>query len=437
MVTPLTCFRAWKEDDTADSSDAWCGESAVRAITKIGCVYGGRYRLERRLGAGGMASIWSAIDERAPDGSPPVAVKVIGASLAGDPTLRQRFDHEIAITRLLTGPAFAQTLDHGVHRGVPYLVMELLEGEDLHARLRKVGRLTLEETQTIVRAIASGLSLAHAAGIIHRDLKPHNVFIAQGDGGEQVKLLDFGVAKVGSASIRLTGQGSLVGSAHYMSPEQARWSTEVDYRTDLWSLAAIAYRCISGSKPFQGDANLVLENILHCDPTPVSHLVPGLSTAFDEFFQRVLAKQAGARFQSAKDLADSFDRAVKEAQATGAIGAVDAFGRSGARSVRPTSRTAVTMNDRQDVAAPTTPGDGGYAAYARELSSREGPSRSGLDAPRASWLGHELGCDHDAPTRVGSVSMVPLAATGGERPSDVPDERPSWFERGLAKLGLG
>src|SRR5262249_4544677 len=155
--------------------------------------------------------------------------------------------------------------------------MEYLEGEDLAHRLHRSGRLSPRETVAIVGQIARALTKAHAAGLVHRDLKPENVFIVRDDDAELVKVLDFGIAKAQTPTLdhHMTRTGAILGTPHYMSPEQAQGTKTLDHRADLWSLAVISYRSVVGALPFQSDAlgDLLMRIIVHPLPVP-SHVAP-------------------------------------------------------------------------------------------------------------------------------------------------------------------
>ena len=208
-----------------------------------------------------------------------------------------------------------QILDHGVWDDMPFIAMELLEGEDLDVRLRRVGRLYPRDTAVIVGQVARALAKAHAAGLVHRDLKPANIFLVQDEDREIVKVLDFGIAKrtqlaVGDAH---TKTGAIMGSPHFMSPEQARGLREVDHRTDLWALGVITFRCVVGRLPFQSDSlgDLFAKIITDPIPVPSQLLGPGgVPPGFDAWWARSSARDADQRFQSAKDLADALSLAL-------------------------------------------------------------------------------------------------------------------------------
>jgi serine/threonine-protein kinase len=183
--------------------------------------------------------------------------------------------------------------------------MELLQGEDLGARLRRTPRLGLAETVTIFVQAAKALRLAHEAGIIHRDLKPGNIFLARSDDEEVVKLLDFGVAKaVTNLLEETTRTGELLGSPGYMSPEQARGYKQIDARSDLWSMGVILFRMLTGVKPFTGQSlgDVIVKICVEPIPTPRQY-APDLPPAIDRFFVKALARDPARRFQSAREMA--------------------------------------------------------------------------------------------------------------------------------------
>jgi serine/threonine protein kinase len=196
-----------------------------------------------------MGAVWEArhlaLDVRC-------AVKLI-LDDAKHPEYRIRFEREARAAAKLQSPHVVQIMDHGIWEGTPYIAMELLHGEDLAARLARVGKLSASDTVGVVAQIARALRKAHGEGIVHRDLKPENVFLSVDDDRELVKILDFGVAKSlvpGGLGDAKTRTGSLLGTPAYMSPEQAEASASLDHRTDLWSLAVIVFECVLGTNPF-------------------------------------------------------------------------------------------------------------------------------------------------------------------------------------------
>ena len=255
-----------------------------------------------------MGSVWEAQHETL---QRRVAVKFIHAAFVRDDEARQRFETEARAASALHSRHVVEMFDHGVtERGEPFIVMELLVGESLEARLRREGRLSISATASILVQAARALQQAHELGIVHRDMKPENVFLAPDEepGATLAKVLDFGVAKVTGASAALgdakTKTGTLLGTPYYMAPEQARGARELDGRADLWSLGVIAYRCITGALPFEGDAlGDLLVNICTGRFMPPSVRDRSLPPAFDAWVARALAVPPAARFSSAGELA--------------------------------------------------------------------------------------------------------------------------------------
>jgi serine/threonine-protein kinase len=271
-------------------------------------VIAGKYRLESSLAQGGMGSVWRA---RHLTLDTALAVKFISADVAAREEARRRFEREAKAAAMLQSPHVVQIYDYGMDGDTPYLVMELLAGEDLAARLKRLHQLSPDETALIVTQVARALRRAAEAGIVHRDLKPSNVFIVQGEEDEElVKVLDFGVAKAPRTlhpDDETTKMGAVIGSPRYMSPEQARGSPLVDPRSDLWSLAVIAYRALTGELPFNGtDVTDLVLKICSEDAKPPSSLEPSLGPEMDAFFVRALDRDPAARFQTAREFARAF-----------------------------------------------------------------------------------------------------------------------------------
>ncbi len=276
-----------------------------------GALIAGRYGLERLIANGGMSTVWAATDHGADAGPRPVAIKLMSAKCAGDAVLAERFRREALIGRSLTGPQFARTFADGVHDGLSYIVMERLEGEDLAARLKRFGRMSPGECLTWLAELARGLEEAHAAGVVHRDLSPRNLFFARDRGGETLKILDFGIAvsPVFRGRSNLTEPGKVVGSIHYLAPEQLRGGV-VDARTDMWAMAVLLYRAVTGVRPFDGTGMQPLAAIICDAPTPPSHLLPGLLPELDAFFRRALSKDPADRYPSLAAFVHAFLQAA-------------------------------------------------------------------------------------------------------------------------------
>lgn len=241
-----------------------------------------------------------------------VAVKFIDAEYASSPEARSRFENEARAAARLRSKHVVEVYDHGVSDdGCPFIVMEFLQGEPLDKRLDRLGRLSARETAQIVMQVCRALAKAHAANIVHRDLKPENVFLVWDDEErtDVVKVVDFGIAKFNDSSLSVssaTRTGSVLGTPHYMSPEQARGLRSVDARSDLWSVAVIAYRCLVGALPFEGEAVGDLLVKLCTAPIPVpSELAPDVPPGFDAWLLQGLSREPTQRFQTAAQLSES------------------------------------------------------------------------------------------------------------------------------------
>jgi hypothetical protein len=286
-----------------------------------GQVLGGRYELVRVLGHGSMGAVWLAnhmtLGER-------VALKVMAPSSDPDgiesaPTAEARFRFEAQIAARLSRKTrhVVQVTDHGHDGPIAFLVMEFLQGQTLEAAILRRAPMATDEVAGLVRQIAQGLEVAHTEGVLHRDLKPANVFLVDTpEGVPFVKLLDFGLARGDdaqrSAEPFATARGVVFGTPGYMSPEQASASVEMDRRSDLWSLAAIAYEALTGELPIEGvDTNELLANVRAGRIVPLRRYRPDLADAFDRFFACAFALQASDRYATCGDLADAFERAAR------------------------------------------------------------------------------------------------------------------------------
>jgi eukaryotic-like serine/threonine-protein kinase len=264
----------------------------------------GKYTLRREIGRGNMGFVWEAYDQAL---RRPVAIKLMTPDRVASAPARRRFEREAMTIARLRNKHIVQVHDYGVDGGSPYIVMELLEGEDLEARLCRDGRLTTAAALALLRQIATGLEGANAEGVVHRDLKPANIFISRREPTESVKLLDFGVVRILSeAADDEQGGSCLVGTPSYMSPEQVRGAVP-HHPSDLWSLGVIVYRMLTGRLPFSGSSLAELIVSICTDPVPPpSRLVPGLLPGFDAFFERALAKDQAQRFQAAHEFVAAF-----------------------------------------------------------------------------------------------------------------------------------
>jgi eukaryotic-like serine/threonine-protein kinase len=281
-------------------------ESAVSA----GHVLVGRYRLETMLGAGGMGTIWRAQHLVL---NAPVAVKVIDRTVIPDEETLARFMREAQSAAALRSPHVVQILDYGIDGKVPFMAMELLEGENLAQRIKRQKRLTPQETFRVISHIARAISRAHEAAIVHRDLKPENVFLVKNEDEEIAKVLDFGVAKVERHALSegtRTRTGSILGTPFYMSPEQAQGNRTVDSRSDLWAIGVIAFECLTGKRPFYSDGlgDLVLAICVRDIPLPSS--IASVPIGFDAWWNRAVARDPDKRFQTARELTEALREAL-------------------------------------------------------------------------------------------------------------------------------
>lgn len=258
-----------------------------------------------------MGSIWLAEHERL---KAEVVVKFIIGEDATQVEARARFEREATLAARAKSPHVVQVFDHGVTaEGVPYIAMERLVGEDLATRMNREGPIRPEVFVEWFRQAAAGLARAHAKQIVHRDLKPENIFLCNEDGAVLVKLLDFGIAKGGPAGSGFGGTmtGAMLGTVHYMSPEQTMGASEVDARSDLWAMGILTYYALTGRLPFMGDGiGVIVTQISLNEPAPPSSIMPTLPKALDGWMKKALSKDPNARFQSAREMASSLTQVV-------------------------------------------------------------------------------------------------------------------------------
>ncbi|MEM6791307.1 MAG: serine/threonine-protein kinase [Myxococcota bacterium] len=278
-------------------------------------VIANKLRLDAEIGRGAMGVVWRAHDlslDRA------VAVKVLSAREASGSTEgRNRFEREAKAVAGLDSPHIVQVFDFGVDGDAPFFVMELLDGEDLGERIdREATGLPLAFAVEVVAQVCRGLSVAHAKGVVHRDLKPANLFlVANASAVPRVKILDFGVAKQldpPEKGMTMTQTGTLVGTPFYMSPEQILAPRDIDERTDLWSLAVVAYVMLTGTVPFDGETIGALSIAIHQGTFPrPTEVRPELPLALDAWFERAFRQMPDERFESAAELDETFAAACR------------------------------------------------------------------------------------------------------------------------------
>jgi serine/threonine protein kinase len=281
---------------------------------------GGRYQLEGLLGRGGMAEVWRAMDTRL---GRPVAVKQLRADLAIDPTFQARFRREAQSAAGLNHPTIVAVYDTGEeadpHTGVtvPYIVMELVEGQTLRDVLRDGRKILPERALELTQGVLDALSYSHKAGIIHRDIKPANVMLTRTG---QIKVMDFGIARaVADTSATMTQTAAVIGTAQYLSPEQARGET-VDARSDLYSAGCLLFELLVGRPPFVGESPVsVAYQHVREQPMAPSELDPVITPDIDAITLKALAKSPDDRYQSAREMWRDMARVLSGQQATAMV----------------------------------------------------------------------------------------------------------------------
>lgn len=268
-------------------------------------------RLVKPLAEGGMGTVWIAEHESL---ERQVAVKLVATQLLKRrPSVGKRFDREAATLAQLRHPNVVEIFDHGTtSRGNPYIVMELLAGRTLRRRIKQGGPMPLGDVSTVLRQVGDALRAAHERGIIHRDIKPENIFLVDED-PLVAKLLDFGIAKQTDvpAISAVTVTGMMIGTPHFMSPEQLLEPKTLDFRTDLWSLGVVAYVAMTGKRPFRGDTLAKLFDAITRKKIPKpSRRRPELPASVDAWFERAVAREVKERFRTAHEMASAFERAI-------------------------------------------------------------------------------------------------------------------------------
>lgn len=292
-------------------------------------ILGGRYRLEERVAAGGMGTVFAAVDERL---DRRVAVKVLKPELASDPRFVERFRREARAAGALSHPNVATVFDFGEDGDEPFIVMELIEGRDLARVLREEGPLPPDRARRIAAQMCAALAHAHAAGLVHRDVKPANVILGDAD---RVKVTDFGIARAAGEST-LTATGSVLGSAHYMSPEQTR-GAPVTPAADVYSTGIVLYEMLTSSLPFTGESALAVAMRHVSDdvpaPSALNHDVPA---DLDEVVRRATAREPAQRWGGAAEMGAALEGAPPAQTAPLAAGTTQVIGSDG-----PTGETTV------------------------------------------------------------------------------------------------
>ena len=300
QTTPTSPTKMGPADETL-ATDAPTRPAPAGGGLKQEELFAGRYKILDELGRGGMGIVYRARDQHLDE---VVALKVLRLeALAREPTLLDRFKREVKEARKITHRNIARTHDFGDADGVPFISMEYLEGVTLKDLVRRRGALPLGVALGFGKQMGHGLEAAHAVGVVHRDIKPQNVLIIPESG--ELKIMDFGIAlptKVSAEDPSLTSAGTVLGTPHYMSPEQAQGKV-ADFRADIYSLGVVLFECLTGTLPCKGETatQIVIAHIQKTPPRPRS-LKPSISQDLEDAVLRCLAKDPAQRWQKVCDL---------------------------------------------------------------------------------------------------------------------------------------
>lgn len=308
------CQRCEAQSESWNGACSACGSTEQLKLgpqtdRMLGRVIAGKYKVLRRLGQGGMGSVYLA--EQVGIGQQ-VALKFLNSGLSMDPDVARRFLNEAKSYARVAHPNAVTLHDFGQdEEGSLYICMEYVEGDDLKRLLSNLGRLNVHEAADIIFQVADVLAFAHARQVVHRDLKPENVMVRQGMRGWHVKVLDFGIARVADGATRLTAQGAVAGTPRYMSPEQAM-GLDVDARADIYAVGLVLFELITGKQPFDGSSVAeIMQKQVH-QPTPhLSDVVPDLDyPAIDLVIQKATAKKPVERYATMQAFAAELSNAL-------------------------------------------------------------------------------------------------------------------------------
>ncbi|NUO51335.1 MAG: serine/threonine protein kinase [Polyangiaceae bacterium] len=286
-----------------------------------GTVVGGRYRIVREIGSGGMGVVYEAVHDRL---GHRLALKVLSGDLARSPDLAIRLEREAKTLARLESPHIARVVDVDVAGdGLPFMAMELLVGSDLDDEIVKRQAIPWREAAGYVLQACEAMKAAHAHGIVHRDLKPANLFLHETGGARVVKVLDFGISKLTAAQdVGLTLTQSPIGTPLYMSPEQMTRPKDVDVRTDVWALGVVLYELVTGVVPFEAETPQAVAILIATkEPEPMSSIVRDVPPALEAVVRRALQKTAADRFQTVAELAAAINAALRGSEASIPLGA--------------------------------------------------------------------------------------------------------------------
>ena len=358
-----------------------------------GDLVAGKYEVDRVLGVGGMGAVFAAVDRTTGER---VALKCLLPIFCENVDVITRFLREGSATMRLQSEHIARVSATGaLDSGVPYIVMEHLDGRDLRSVVRSSGPLDVKVAAGYVSQVCAALAEAHALGIVHRDLKPANLFLTlRPNGSALIKVLDFGIAKYTSPSLlgdhaEMTKTQAVLGSRAYMSPEQMLRPKEVDARADIWSLGVILYFFVTGKSPFTSDTiEAMIMRIVSGSPEPMTTLVPGLPPAFEAIVMRCLAKSREARYSNVTELARALAPFASDIQ----------------------DRTTMTLDDartRSRDARPPESGGSTQLGYASSAPALAGASRERLSQSS------QVRASVTSVTQVKRRPLQPLMVTAG------------------------
>jgi serine/threonine protein kinase len=259
----------------------------------------GKYLITRKIGEGGMASVYEGVHDKL---GTKVAIKILSPILARNPQLRQRFENEANFMASLSHPHITRVLDVEEQDETLAIIMELLEGEDLDARVKRTGPLSTNEVKMLFTQVLNAFDYAHSKGILHRDIKPANIFI---DKNNQVKILDFGIAKLFGTGNEMTQTGTQMGTPVYMSPEQVRGEKSIDHRADIYALGVTLYFTLTGKAPYESAEESSFEIFTKI----INELIPSLENnpTFDAIIQKAVSKDRNERYQSVLEILKEMD----------------------------------------------------------------------------------------------------------------------------------
>ena len=254
----------------------------------------GNYTITRKIGEGGMASVYEGVHEKL---GTKVAIKVLSPILARNPQLRQRFENEANFMASLSHPHITRVLDVEEKDETLAIIMDLLEGEDLDARVKRTGPLSSTEVKIIFTQVLNAFDYAHSKGIVHRDIKPANIFI---DKSNQVKILDFGIAKLFGTGNEMTQTGTQMGTPVYMSPEQVKGEKSIDHRSDIYALGVTLYFALTGKAPYESAEESSYEIFTKIINEPIPNL--DNDPTYDAIIQKAVSKDRNTRYQAVEEM---------------------------------------------------------------------------------------------------------------------------------------